>query len=308
MEETKEYAVAVVTRTKNRPLLLPRARESVATQTFQDYLWVLVNDAGEPEPVEQEAAAARAKGLDTLVIHRDRSSGIEAASNDGIGRTKSEFVAIHDDDDSWQPDFLARTVAFLRENPAFVGVATRCFSVEETLSDAGPKTIQTTPYNDRLHAVHLGDMAIQNQFPPISFLFRRSLYEQLGGFDESLPVLGDWDFHLRALLLGNIGVIPEKLANYHLRERPQGGLRQYGNTITNGDEMHLLHDSLYRNRKLREDMEAGRPGLGFLLTMGRMEQHLSHRLDGLSHMLLAAKAVARKLKILGLMRRLSRSA
>jgi hypothetical protein len=39
-----------------------------------------------------------------------------------------------------------------------------------------------------------------------------------------------------------------------------------------------------------------------------MEQHLSQRLDGLSHMLLAAKAVARKLKILDLMRRLSRSA
>jgi glycosyltransferase involved in cell wall biosynthesis len=308
MEESKEYAVAVVTRTKNRPLLLPRARESVETQSFEDRLWVLVNDAGEPEPVQRQAAAARAKGLDTLVIHRDRSSGMEAASNDGIGRTKSEFVVMHDDDDTWHPDFLARTVAFLRDDPAFVGVTTRCLRVEETLSEAGPKIRQTTPYNDRLHAVHLGDMAIQNQFPPISFLFRRSLYDQLGGFDESLPVLGDWDFHLRALLAGDIGVIQETLANYHLRERPEGELRQYGNSITSGDDLHLLHDSRYRNRKLREDIEAGRPGIGFLLTMGRMEQHLSHRLDGLSHMLLAAKAVAQKLKILGLMRRLSRSA
>jgi len=308
MEETKKYAVAVVTRTQNRPLLLPRARESVETQSFEDRLWVLVNDAGEREPVEREAAAARAKGLDTLVIHRDKSNGMEAASNHGIGRTRSEFVAIHDDDDTWHPDFLAKTVAFLHDNPTFIGVTARCFRVEETLSEAGPKIIQTTPYNDRLRAMHLGDMAIQNQFPPISFLFRRSLYEQLGGFDESLPVLGDWDFHLRALLVGNIGVVPEKLANYHIRERPEGGLGQYGNTITDGGEMHLLHDSLYRNRKLREDIEAGRPGIGFLLTMGRMEQHLSQRLDGLSHMLLAAKAVARKLKILGLMRRLSRSA
>jgi hypothetical protein len=308
MEETKKYAVVVVTRTKNRPLLLPRARESVEAQSYEDRLWVLVNDAGAREPIEREAAAARAKGLDTLVIHRDQSSGMEAASNHGIGSSTSEFVVIHDDDDTWHPDFLTRTVAFLRDNPTFVGVTTRCFRVEETLSEAGPKIFQTTPYNDRLHAMHLGDMAIQNQFPPISFLFRRSLYEQLGGFDESLPVLGDWDFHLRALLVGDIGVIPEKLANYHLREQPAGGLSQYGNTITSGDEMHLLHDSLYRNQKLREDIEAGRPGIGFLLTMGRMEQHLSQRLDGLSHMLLAAKAVARKLGILGLMRRLSRSA
>jgi glycosyltransferase involved in cell wall biosynthesis len=307
MEDTKEYAVAVVTRTKNRPLLLPRARHSVEAQSFEDRLWVLVNDAGEREPVEREAAAARAEGLDTLVIHRDQSTGMEAASNDGIGRTKSKFVAIHDDDDTWHPEFLATTVAFLRDNPAYVGVTTRCSRIDETLSEAGPKTLQTTPYNDRLHAMHLGDMAVQNQFPPISFLFRRSLYEQLGGFDESLPVLGDWDFHLRGLLVGNIGVIPERLANYHLRERPEGGLQQYGNTLTDGDALHLLHDSLYRNRKLREDIEAGRPGIGFLLTMGRMEQHLSHRLDGLGHMLMAAKAVARKLKILGLMRRLSRS-
>jgi glycosyltransferase involved in cell wall biosynthesis len=308
MEETKEYAIAVVTRTKNRPLLLPRARESVEAQSFKDRLWVLVNDAGEPEPVERQAAAARAKGLETLVIHRERSTGMEAASNDGIGRTKSEFVVVHDDDDTWHPDFLARTIAFLRENPTFIGITTHCMRVEETLSDAGPKVIQKTPYNDRLHTVQMGDMAIQNQFPPITFLFRRSVHAQLGGFDESLPVLGDWDFHLRALLVGDIAVIPEKLANYHVRERPEGELWQYGNTITSGDDMHLLHDSLYRNRKLREDIEAGRPGIGFLLTMGRMEQHLSHRLDGLDHMLRAAKAVAEKLKILGLMRRLSRSA
>ncbi|WP_363323715.1 glycosyltransferase, partial [Accumulibacter sp.] len=43
--------VAVITRTKDRPLLLQRALESVSGQSLTDIQWVIVNDGGEPAPV-----------------------------------------------------------------------------------------------------------------------------------------------------------------------------------------------------------------------------------------------------------------
>ena len=54
-----------------------------------------------------------------------------------------------------------------------------------------------SPYNHWLQNVYLSDLAVENRFPPISFLFRRSVYDKIGGFDEELPVLGDWDFNLK---------------------------------------------------------------------------------------------------------------
>ena len=101
--------VAVVTRTKDRPLLLPRARRSVSNQTLRDFVWVIVNDGGEPKHVDHEAELARADGVSTEVVHISSSRGMEAASNAGVEKTSSKYVTIHDDDETWEAEFLQRT-------------------------------------------------------------------------------------------------------------------------------------------------------------------------------------------------------
>ena len=91
-------------------------------------------------------------------------------------------------------------------------------------------------------------------FPPISFLFRRETHVAVGGFDESLPVLGDWDFHLKVLMQGDIKVLPDVLANYHSRVSSHKD-DVYGNTVASGIEKHVEYDVKYRNRRLREDLK-----------------------------------------------------
>jgi hypothetical protein len=68
-------------------------------------------------------------------------------------------------------------------------------------------------------------------------LFRRSLLDSIGYFDSSLPVLGDWEFNLRAVRDGEFVFIPERLANYHTRT-PESD-RAAGNSITVGEDLHL---------------------------------------------------------------------
>ena len=94
--------VAIITRTQNRPLLLKRAMESVSSQTFKDFVWVVVNDADEKENVDKIVLQAESRGIDVLILHRPESSGMEAASNHGVHNSESEYLAIHDDDDTWQ--------------------------------------------------------------------------------------------------------------------------------------------------------------------------------------------------------------
>ena len=114
--------VAVITRTRNRALLLRRAARSVERQTFRDFCWVVINDGGDGEEVETIVGRAQENGVDAHVVHRAASTGMEAASNAGLAASNSTYIAIHDDDDSWHPDFLLRTVTFLEADPLFVGV------------------------------------------------------------------------------------------------------------------------------------------------------------------------------------------
>lgn len=264
-------AVSVITRTRDRPRLLSRARASIASQTFGDLAWVIVNDGGEPGPVEAEAEAARAAGIQAVAIHRQHSSGIEAAANAGIRASSSRYIVIHDDDDSWNPPFLALTVAALEQETAFVGVVTHSTTVVEQILGDTIVTISRKPQNRSLQVVYLADLVINNLFPPISFLFRRQIYDAVGGYNEEFPVLGDWEFNLKVAMQGDIRVLPKMLANYHVRMGAQDPTSRYANSIFAERDLHRLQDAVFRNRMLRADIAAGKVGIGMLLALARLQ-------------------------------------
>lgn len=259
--------VAVITRTKDRPLLLQRALESVSGQSLTDIQWVIVNDGGEPAPVDAVADAARKRGLLTSVLHHSTSLGMESASNRGLRGSQSKYVVIHDDDDSWDTRFLDECVAFLGSRPHYRGVCTQCLRIEERVTSTEVVLKSTKPWNPWLKSVQFADLVKVNQFPPISFVFHREVFDQLGYFDESLPVLGDWDFNLRFLCKFDIGVIPLPLANYHHR-CDFTTATAYGNSLYAAVDKHVEFDAIIRNRHIRSGLAAGTIDLGGLLTIG----------------------------------------
>ncbi len=247
--------VAIITRTKDRPILFRRAARSIAAQTYDNYIWVVVNDGGDPEPVK---ALIERSGVDPgkmLLCSNPHSLGMEAASNIGIRNSQSEFIVIHDDDDSWHPDFLKKTVQFLKDSPQlYKGVVSKTWYVSEEIVGEEVIEYKKTPYNDWLNSVHLAEMAIENTFAPISFLYQRDLWENVGGYDENLPVLGDWDFNLKFLLQADIGILPERLASYHHRDR-ESSISNYANSVKGGVTLHTSYNALIRNRFVRESLK-----------------------------------------------------
>jgi glycosyltransferase involved in cell wall biosynthesis len=294
--------VAIITRTKDRPIMLPRVLESVANQSFTNFVWVIVNDNGEVASVDEVAEKAISKGVDTFVIHRRESVGMEAASNDGIQRSESEYIVIHDDDDTWDPEFLQETVSYLNKTSDAVGVVSWANRVDEVVGEDTVTITGTTPYNHWLQNIYISDLAIVNRFPPISFLFRREIWVSVGGFDESLPVLGDWDFHLKAALEGDIHVIPSALANYHFRPAIVDKDSVYGNTVTSGIDKHIMYDAVYRNRKLRDDINSGNTGMGNLLALGQMLRRVNNLSDAVGRI----SQMSRSSRLLSAIRRLFR--
>ena len=270
--------VSVITRTKNRPLLLKRAMESVLNQTYTAWEHIIVNDGGQIEEVKrlEESQAQRYRGRSRILSHSE-SLGMEVASNNGIRESSGKFIVIHDDDDSWDPDFLMECIKFLdNHNPSllhnqqYCGVVTQSTRVLEQIVDNNVITVSRDPFNDWVKSISLFRLLSSNVFPPISFLFKRSLVEEIGYFREDMPVLGDWDFHIRACLKYEIGVIQAPLANYHHRLSSPSSV--YSNTVVDADCKHRQYENLYRNQLLREDLSNGRIGIGIIMA-------LSHHLE-----------------------------
>ncbi len=255
--------VAVITRTKDRAVLLRRALRSVERQKFRDFCWVLVNDAGDHKPVDEVAALAKRDGVEVHVIHRAESSGMEAATNAGLKASKSKYVAIHDDDDSWHPDFLERTVAFLEAEALFVGVVCHSEEVHEELKGNAVIEKSRKPMNAEIHDIHISELFYRNLFPPISLLYRREVLAHIGLYDEALPVLGDWDFNLRLILHGEIAVIEETLAHYHVRKAKHHA----PNSIHSSPYLHKRYEAVIRNRLIRAGLDHGTLHPGSLMAL-----------------------------------------
>lgn len=253
--------VAVIMRTFERPVLLARAIASVCQQTHEDWELVIVNNGGAPGPVDDVVAAARAGSVrgTITVVHLPGRVGMEAASNAGLRASRSEFFAIHDDDDAWHPEFLAVTTRVLADHPQRAAVVTSLTKVIETMKGSKVWPVREESFWLNPGRLTFRGMIGANTFPPVAALFRRSVLDEVGWFDESLPVLGDWEFNLRAVRAGGFEFEPRVLARYHVRT-PESD-RASSNSIVDGESLHRSVKLQLQDRWLGEIVDGVNKGL-----------------------------------------------
>jgi glycosyltransferase involved in cell wall biosynthesis len=283
--------VSIITRTKNRLVFLVRSLLSVQQQGFQDWEVIIVNDGGDATELDQLLAQVpdivRAR---VSVIHHAVSQGRWAAANAGVKAARGDLIVIHDDDDSWHQDFLQTMVAAIDAEPASVaGVVCHTQYVDEVMFDGSIARKGIRPFNTWLKNVTLFRMAARNFIPPISFLYRASVHDQLGLYRDELPVLGDWDFYMRLLSRFDVQLVPRVLANYHLRPADAG--EQFGNSVAAGIQSHTSVEARILNALLRQDFAEGKVGLGTIANLAydlrELRETTSDTVAGLGYLLRA---------------------
>lgn len=249
--------VCVVMRTYERPVMLARALASVQSQTFTNWHLVVVNNGGNTAAVDSivQIAQQRTQPGNITVLHLPHRVGMEEASNQGLAYTDSEFFAIHDDDDSWNPSYLEVAVPALKNNPAASAVLTGVYRVHETYKNQKMWPVHIEKFPLTQEKLTYNGMIGGNTFPPIAALFRRSVLQKVGLFDASLPVLGDWEFNLRAVREGPFVFIPQRLANYHTRTPESDNAA--GNSIIVGEDLHQKIRSQLQDRWSNEPLIDG---------------------------------------------------
>lgn len=294
MSEYRER-VSIVIRTKDRVQLLLRALDDVLAQTMPDWHLIVVNDGGDREPVNSLVAAREPlmKGR-AEVIHVDSGTGsMEAAANLGAQRSRGEFVVIHDDDDTWAPEFLSLMVDALDTDPEAVAAAARTDIVFERINGDRQIELSRAPFVPPGEIITMYDLLQTNRVVPISLLIRRRVYDEIGWYDPALRAVGDWEFNLRLVRHGRVVFVgDEPLAFWHQRPHATGAT---SNSVFGESLDHMQFDRLVRDRALQEYID--RNGIGGLLYLSKYIEETTRYYSLQQTIRRAFERVGRKLRI-----------
>ncbi|MEP6915386.1 MAG: glycosyltransferase [Acidobacteriota bacterium] len=188
-------AVSVIVPAFNVAPYLGAALDSIRSQTFEDFEALVIDDGSTDATL---AIARDYAGRDPRirVLHQP-NGGISSARNHGLRISSSPLIALLDSDDLWTPEYLARQTDILGRHPE-VGIVTGNAWFLGSRWDGEP----ARPTPDTSPAPDLGRIIADETVIFIMSVFRRRVYETIGGFDEELRTNEDYDFWLRAAAAG----------------------------------------------------------------------------------------------------------
>ena len=173
--------------TRNRWPLLSRALSSVLAQRNVDLEVIVVDEGSSDEtPARLEAIA------DDRVrcLRNDVPTGVARARNRGMAEARGEWVAFLDDDDFWAPLKLRAQLdacAALGASFSYTGLVT-------TDPELARRRV-SLPFPAAGLERKILDMNVVG--PPSSVIVRRSILDEVGGFDPEFSILADWDMWIR---------------------------------------------------------------------------------------------------------------
>ncbi len=189
----------------NGERFLAEAIESILTQTWTDFEFVIIDD-GSTDSTAQILRDFEKKDARIRIITNEKNFGLTKSLNMGIAVATGEYIARMDADDISFPTRLEKQMAFLNDHPNIVVVGTGTEIIDadgkRMRSIATPKAIQTR-------------LPKRNCLVHGSLLIRKEALQDVGGYDESIRYAQDYDLLLRLLDGSNIAVIDEPL--YALR-------------------------------------------------------------------------------------------
>lgn len=186
--------VSVIIPTYNRADLLSESILSVMNQSYRPIECIVVDDGSTDHTPEIITRLKATSDLDfSLVYLRQKNTGVQTARNTGTFAASGDFIQYLDSDDLLYPNKIKDQVEFLNAHPACSGVF-------------GNWNIGTPEKHTTAIAFKSDDLITQfltgRCIHTLSFLFRKSIVTQTGGWDVFIKRNQEIDFHIRALLAG----------------------------------------------------------------------------------------------------------
>ena len=202
---SSDELISVIIPTFNRSHTLPRALESVLAQSLKPNE-IIVVDNNSPDDTKNLIT----EQYPDVIYMSEKTPGVSAARNTGIKRASSNWIALLDSDDIWLPPKLETQIQAYRES----NQSYRLIHTNEIWYRNGKHINQLKKHQKRggyifEHCLSLCCIS------PSSVLLKRELFDDIGYFDQSLPVCEDYDLWLRVTAQESVLYIKQPLTIKH---------------------------------------------------------------------------------------------
>ncbi|MDP3882997.1 MAG: glycosyltransferase [Candidatus Staskawiczbacteria bacterium] len=216
---------------------LRKAIGSVLSQTYNNIEIIIVDDGSTDDTRKIVKPYLVFKNPKVCYIRQEKTKSPSGTRNNGIKISNGKYIAILDSDDCW-PDSqkIEKQVAFLENNPEYVlagggvirtdkaGLETRRFFLPEKDKDIRSLIILVNP------------------FAHSAVLFRKSSWQEAGGYDKNFDFFEDWDLWLKFGKIGKFYNFQEYFTFYL-----EGGESQTDYNLRRGFKLSIKLRKKYRD-------------------------------------------------------------
>lgn len=199
--------MTVVTCCYNSERFLRQTIDSVLSQTFTDFEFIIWNDGSTDSTEEIILSYADER----IKYYKAENQGAGIARAEAIKRSSGEYIAVLDSDDVSLPHRFATEVEYLDQHPDYVIVASQAERIDE---DGRHFSQSFLPCSDRAIKRHLSIYTS-------SSMFRREAYFSAGGF-LNIRTGQDYVLFKRMAKYGKFRVLPENLIQYRINTQSIG--------------------------------------------------------------------------------------
>lgn len=234
-EQQQRYLVSAIVSTYNSERFLRGCLEDLEHQTITDRLEIIVVNSGSQQNEETIVKEFQQKYDNIVYIRTEQREGIYTAWNRAVRVARGQFITNANTDDRHREDALEIMAKTLQSSPDVALVY-------------GDQICTDTP-NGTFAVHHATEMAKRPDYSRQRLLlgccvgsqpmWRRSLHNEIGYFDETLTSAGDWDFWLRISNKYPFKHIPEFLGLYYYNEHG----------IEHGRKIHSLYERYIVGRR-----------------------------------------------------------
>lgn len=183
--------VSVIIPTNNRKEYIVKAINSVLSQTFKA-LEIIIIDDGSTDGSDKVISEFIRNSPDIIAIKNEINLGIVVSLNKGIRAARGKYIARLDDDDVWCDNKkIEKQVDFLEKNPEYCLVGGGVIKIDKNGKEIVRYLLPEEDEDIRKKIL------INNVFAHTAVIFRKDIFQKVGGYDEQFIFIEDWDLWLK---------------------------------------------------------------------------------------------------------------
>lgn len=201
----EEYLVSVVVITYNSSKFIVNTLESIKNQSYKNIELIISDDCSQDNTVEvcqKWLSENTQRFIRTEIVSSKVNTGITANMNRAYSAANGVWIKPIAGDDALLSNCIGSNITYVLENPSaeIVFSKIKILSNNDAVYQHGTKIFNMYDIKLTLPPKELEYLILCENFIPAATTFiKRELWYEMGGFDESIPMMEDWPFWIKLI-------------------------------------------------------------------------------------------------------------